>query len=116
MLHVVDLKTSRFKWAEARAAETAEQVLLYGRTVQQMAHGAGLPVKLHFAVITKAKNPVVQIIDVPADADRLSAVREGVAQVWQAARSGNFYPNPNPLNCSICPFRSRCPAFADLSL
>jgi len=111
-LHVVDLKTARSRWTEERAAEAGEQLLLYGRVTRDLARGAGLPTKLHFAVITKAKVPQVQVIDVLADQGRLSAVRDSVAQVWTAARGGNYFANPSPLNCSNCPFKSRCPAFA----
>ena len=110
-LHVVDLTTSRSQWNDQRAAEAGEQLLLYGRTVRDMAQGVGLPVKWHFAVITKAKTPVVRVIDVPADEARLNTVRDSVRQVWQAVKVGNFFASPSPLNCSICPFKSRCPAF-----
>jgi len=69
-----------------------------------------LPVKLHFAVITKAKTPLVQLLPVPADAGRVDALTEGVGQVWRAIQIGNFYPNSSPQHCTTCPFRSRCPA------
>lgn len=108
-LHVVDLKTSRSRWNEVRVAESAEQLLLYGQTVRSVSEG--LPIKLHFAVITKAKTPVVQVLDVPSEEPRLDLVRANVGQVWQSARQGNFYPNPSPLSCSTCPFKSKCPAF-----
>jgi len=111
-LHVVDLKTSRSRWSEERAVEGADQLQLYGHTVGHMARGVGLPVKLHFAVITKAKTPAVQILDVPTDTARLSGVREAVSSVWQAAKAGNYFTNPSPQNCSTCPYRGRCPAYA----
>ena len=110
-LHVVDFKTSRSKWTEQKAQESAEQLLLYGATVKQMSEHLDVSVKLHFAIITKAKKPVVQLIPIEADADRVAGLRESVSQIWQAIQSGNFYPNPSPQNCSICPFRSRCPVF-----
>lgn len=110
-LNVVDLKTSRSKWTPEKAIESGDQLLLYGQTVASMSRHLGLPVRLHFAVITKAKKPVVQVLEVPADQQKLAAVKQGVAQVWEAITAGNFYPSPNPMNCTSCPFRSRCPVF-----
>ncbi len=124
-LHVVDLKTSRSRWTPERAAEGAEQLLLYGRTIRGMSQAVGLPVQLHFAVLTKNKKPQVQILDVPCDESRLAAVRDTVASVWRAVRSGSgsssgggsggggggYFANPSPMHCSLCPFRDRCPAF-----
>lgn len=111
-LHVVDLKTSRSRWSEERAVEGADQLHLYGRTVGHMAQGVGLPVKLHFGVITKARIPTVQVLDLPTDEARLAGVREGVLAVWRAAKAGNYFANPSPQNCATCPFRGRCPAYA----
>ena len=111
-LHVVDFKTSRSRWTEQKAHESGEQLVLYGATVNSMSQGLGLPVKLHFAIITKAKSPQVQLIPVPSDDARLEMLKESVIQVWQAIQSGNFYPAPSPQHCTSCPFRSRCPVFA----
>lgn len=111
-LHVIDFKTSRTKWTEKKAAEAADQLVLYAATVEKMSRSLGLPVKLHFAVLTKHKTPQVQLLPVAANMERVAVLREGVAQIWQAIQSGNFYPSPSPMNCATCPFRSRCPVFA----
>jgi CRISPR/Cas system-associated exonuclease Cas4 (RecB family) len=71
----------------------------------------GLPVKLHFAVLTKHKSPQVQLLPVTTDEQRVASLRDGIAQVWEAIQSENFYPSPSPQNCTSCPFRSRCPVF-----
>lgn len=110
-LFVVDFKTSRSRWNEQKAQEAGDQLLLYGQTVERMGQTLGLPVKLHFAVITKAKTPIVQLLAVPSDPSRIIGLTESVGQVWQAIQTGNFYPNPSPQNCTTCPFRSRCPVF-----
>src|ERR1019366_262513 len=110
-LHVIDFKTSRSRWTEQKAVESGEQLLLYGVTVGRMSQHLNVPVKLHFGIITKAKKPVVQLLAVPTDASRVEAVKESVAQVWEAIKVGNFYPNPSPQNCTTCQFRSRCPVF-----
>jgi CRISPR/Cas system-associated exonuclease Cas4 (RecB family) len=111
-LHVIDFKTSRSRWTDEKAREGGDQLVLYAATVEKMAHAMGLPVKLHFAVLTKHKTPQVQLLPVATDVGRVAMLREGVAQVWQAIQSGNFYPSPSPMNCSTCPFKSKCPVFA----
>jgi CRISPR/Cas system-associated exonuclease Cas4 (RecB family) len=111
-LHIIDFKTSRSSWNEQKAEESADQLVLYGMTLGKMSRSLGLPVKLHFAVLTKHKAPRVQLLPVPNDEQRITVLRESVAQVWQAIQSGNFYPSPSPQQCTICPFRSRCPVFA----
>ena len=111
-LHVVDFKTSRSRWTEQKAQESADQLVLYEATVGTMSRALGLPVMLHFAILTKAKKPVVQLLAVATNPDRVSAMKENVAAVWKAIQTGNFYPNPSPMNCSGCPYRSRCPVFA----
>ena len=111
-LHVIDFKTSRAAWTEQKAQESGEQLLLYGQTLSGMSRSLGLPVKLHFAVLTKHKKPQVQLLPVIADQQRVEILREGIAQVWAAIQSGNFYPSPSPQNCTSCPFHSRCPVFA----
>jgi len=110
-LHVVDFKTSKSRWTDQKALESGEQLLLYGVTVGRLSKDLNIPVKLHFAIITKAKTPVVQLLPVPTDAARLAAVKESVGQVWEAIQTGNFYPNPSPMNCTTCQFRSLCPIF-----
>jgi putative RecB family exonuclease len=112
-LHVVDFKTSRSRWNEQKAQESGEQLLLYGVTVAGMSEHLGVPVKLHFAIITKAKKPVVQLLPIPTTPDRVQSLKENVAAVWAAIQSGNFYPSPSPQNCTTCPYRSRCSVFSD---
>jgi CRISPR/Cas system-associated exonuclease Cas4 (RecB family) len=110
-LHVIDFKTSRSRWSQTKALESAEQPQLYAATVARMARVLGVPVKLHFAVITKAKKPIVQILPVPTNANTLTVLKETAVQTWAAIKTGNFYPNPSPMTCTTCPFKSRCPIF-----
>ena len=111
-LHVVDFKTSRSRWNQQKAEESGEQLLLYGETVAGMSRHLGTTVKLHFAIITKAKTPVVQLIPVSSNPARIQGLKQSVIAVWAAIQAGNFYPNPSPLNCTTCPYRSRCPVFS----
>ena len=113
-LHVIDFKTSRSRWNDEKAREAGDQLVLYAATVEKMSQSMGLPVKLHFAVLTKHKAPQVQLLPVAIDVERVAVLREGVSQVWQAILGGNFYPSPSPMNCTTCPFRSKCPVFAGI--
>lgn len=110
-LYLIDYKTSRSRWTEAKAAESAEQLLLYHKTASRIVEHLNLPVHLSFGVITKAKSPVAQSIPVPTDAGRVSQITAVVSQVWDAVKAGNFYANPQPMNCTTCPFKPKCPAF-----
>lgn len=109
-LHVIDFKTSRSRWTAEKALEFGEQLLLYAVTVGRMSRSLGLPVKLHFAIITKAKTPIVQLLPVPIMSDA-AGLTDSVAQVWEAIKIGNFYPTPSPMHCTTCPFKSKCPIF-----
>ena len=111
-LHLADFKTSRSRWNGRKAAEAAGPLLLYGRTAAGLSDALGLPVALHVVVLTKARHPAVQVVDVPADPARLAAVQDAVADAWHAITASHFYPSPSPARCPTCPFRSRCPAFA----
>ena len=110
-LFVTDFKTSRSKWTPEKAQESSEQLQIYASAAADMAAQMTLPVKLVFAVLTKAKSPQVQILPVPTDSDRIAAMTESAVQTWSAIVAGNFYAAPHPMNCSTCPYRSRCSAF-----
>ncbi len=110
-LHVVDFKTARSKWTLDKAIESAEQLMLYQHMVAMMAESDTQPIHLHFGIITKAKSPSVQVMDIPADPARARRVVDSIRIVWQAIEAGNFYPSPGPINCATCAFKSRCPAF-----
>jgi len=77
-----------------------------------MIRAFGLPVKLSFGILTKHKKPRAELIDVPAESNRLDQTAETIRQVWSAVRTGTFYPNPNPMNCTSCSHKSQCPAHA----
>ncbi|MCY2924958.1 MAG: PD-(D/E)XK nuclease family protein [Planctomycetota bacterium] len=109
-LHVVDYKTSKSRWNEAKASEAAEQLILYRDLMGGMARSLGKPVRLGFGVLTKAKKPVAEYLPVPDRPGHVEQLLGTIRQVWAAVIAGNFYPNPSPMNCSTCPYRGRCPA------
>ena len=110
-LHLADFKTSRSRWNQQKAAESSEQLLLYRQMARSMAADLGLPMQLHFIVLTKAKTPVVEMLDLPECDHQLDQIKTTFKQVFSAITAGNFYPTPSPQNCNTCPYKSRCPAF-----
>jgi CRISPR/Cas system-associated exonuclease Cas4 (RecB family) len=108
-LEVWDFKTSRCAWNDFKAGDLAPQLHLYSELVKVMADGK--PIKLYFAVLTKTKTPVLQVHEVPCDVRDVLRTKKTVERVWQAIRSGHFYPNPSPMNCGSCPYRKPCRAW-----
>jgi putative RecB family exonuclease len=104
--HVIiqDFKTARSAWSPDQADESSEQLLLYGDLIRQLVPGKDL--KLRFAIITKAKEPKVQVIDAKFDAERLDRTKQMFKTVWSAIQAGNFYPSPSPMTCTNCGYRS----------
>lgn len=100
--HVIiqDFKTARFAWSYEQAEESAEQLLLYGDLVRRLVPGKAL--RLRFAVITKSKDPKVQILDAGFDAERLERTKPVFKAMWSAVQAGHFYPSPSPMSCSGC--------------
>ncbi len=111
-LHVIDFKTSKSRWNQTKAEESGEQLLLYTATLDGLSQELSIPSQGHFVVLTKAKTPVVQLMDVPVSPQRVDSTRLIAKQVWEAIVIGNFYPNPTPQNCTYCQYRSKCPVFA----
>ena len=68
-------------------------------------------VRVQFAVITKAKAPKVQLLEVRFDESKLERAMRVFESVWSAIQSGHFYPAPSPMNCPTCPFSSECNAW-----
>ena len=105
-LVVTDLKTARSRWSEEQVKESSTQLLLYHELVRPLADGK--PVKLRFAVITKTKQPAVDVREVFVDSHQVDRTKQIVERVWRSIEAGHFYPAPSPMNCPSCPFREPC--------
>jgi putative RecB family exonuclease len=102
---VSDFKTSRSRWSAADAETAAGQLLLYGELVRRE---VARPVRLQFAVLTKTKQPELQIHAVASDAARVDRQQAMVRRVWRSIQGGHFYPHPSAMNCPTCPFQAAC--------
>lgn len=108
-LVVTDLKTSRSRWSREQADDSAGQLLLYHELVRDFAPRKR--VRLQFAVLTKAKVPVIDMHEVPADVRRIDRTKRIVERVWKAIDANIFYPSPSAMQCPSCSFREQCRAW-----
>jgi CRISPR/Cas system-associated exonuclease Cas4 (RecB family) len=65
-------------------------------------------IHLQFAVVTKLKNPVVQVYDVDADPQQIDRTKRIVERVWEGIEWQIFYPSPSAMQCPTCPYREQC--------
>ena len=105
-LVLTDFKTSRSRWSPAQVSDAAGQLLLYHDLVQGLVPRK--PVELRFAVLTKTKNPTLDVHQVPVTPARVDRLQRIVERVWKAIQREVFYPAPSAANCSCCPFREPC--------
>ncbi len=108
-LVVTDLKTSRSRWSRDQADDSAAQLLIYSELVRDFAPQKR--VRLQFAVLTKTKDPAIDLHEVPVDVRRIDRTKRIVERVWKAIDSEAFYPSPSPMQCPGCSFRKQCRAW-----
>ena len=104
-LVVTDFKTARSRWSAGDVNAAEGQLVLYHELIQQL---TDKPIRLQFAVITKTKQPDIDIQPVTPDPLRIERIRQLIKRVWTGIQSGNFYPVPNAMNCPSCGYRDRC--------
>jgi len=106
---VLDFKTARSRWTEAKISEAAAQLELYGELLAPLALACGnRPVRMGWVVVTKAKNPSIETHTLEPDARRLRRTINIVRKVWHAILGGHYVPSPSPLNCAACPYAGAC--------
>jgi putative RecB family exonuclease len=108
-LVLTDFKTSRSRWNANQAQSNAEQLLLYADLAGRVLDGKRI--KLQFAVVTKTKTPVFEVHEVQFDAGRLKRNKAIFGKVWEAIKSGVYYPAPSQMNCYGCGYRKACDSF-----
>jgi putative RecB family exonuclease len=108
-LNVTDFKTARSQWSAEHVVGAAPQLLLYSELAKPLADGK--PMRLAFAVLTKTQAPALHLHPVEPDPAQIQRMKRIVERVWRGIASGNFYPNPSPMNCPGCPYRRPCRAW-----
>jgi putative RecB family exonuclease len=106
---ITDFKTSRSRWSRDQAEDSAEQLLLYSELVKKLVPGKQM--RLQFVVLTKTKQPVVDVHELPVMPQQVVRIKRIVERVWKAIEAGSFYPTPSPLQCPSCPYREPCRAW-----
>ena len=106
---IQDFKTSRSAWNDEQAEDQSDQLLLYADLVRRLMPGKQL--RLQFAVITKTREPKVQLLEARFDESKLDRTKRVFESVWSAIQVGNFYPSPSPMQCPSCGYRSHCTAW-----
>ena len=109
-LHLMDLKTSRSRWSHDKVIESADQLLVYQQLATDLAPDQKL--HLHFGVISKAKTPAVQLLNIPEEVEeRADDVISVMLPVWNAMKLGVDFASPSPMSCSTCGYQAHCPAY-----
>jgi putative RecB family exonuclease len=108
-LELSDFKTSRSSWNDEHVAEAAPQLWLYAELVRPLA--SSRPVRLAFAVLTKAQSPTFTLHPVEDSPKQVERTKRVVQRVWKAIKAENFYPCPSLMNCSTCPYQKPCQAW-----
>jgi CRISPR/Cas system-associated exonuclease Cas4 (RecB family) len=107
-LIVTDLKTSRSRWNETKIKEALPQLVLYAHGLMGLLRELGAKrIVPRFVVVSKAKTPVIQVIQpqvFQADVDRL---KRQVGDVWEGIRK-EVFPQRTGWQCAQCPYKRRC--------
>jgi len=103
---ITDLKTSRSRWPREQAEDASEQLLLYSELVKDLVPGK--PLRMRFAVLTKTKEPAIDVHELPVEPERVDRIKRVVERVWHTIAAQQFYPAPSPISCGSCPYREPC--------
>ncbi|MCZ7646234.1 MAG: PD-(D/E)XK nuclease family protein [Planctomycetota bacterium] len=107
-LLVTEIKTSKSRWNDQKVAEALPQLVVYAHALLPLLRDVGAKrIRPTFLIVTKAKKPVVQVIEPLASQRDVLRLREQVADVWKGVRAGVF-PAREGWWCGACPFRTSC--------
>ena len=107
-LIVSDLKSSRSKWSESKIAESIQQLVLYAIGLLPLMRELGAnKIITKFIVITKAKKPVVQVLQPQCSQQDVVNLKQTVSETWSAIQTGLFVKREG-WQCSMCPFKKMC--------
>jgi len=107
-LVIEDFKTSKSRWPDSKVQESLPQMLIYALGLLPVLRDVGAKrVVPRFTIITKAKTPVVQILEPQATQSDVDRLKHDVAETWNAIQANIFVPRQS-WQCAQCPFRKRC--------
>ena len=79
-LVITDLKTARNRWSQSQIESSSEQLLLCRALAEKL--NIDKPISLQFAVITKTKNPTIEIHSVEIYSQRIERTKQMVKRTW----------------------------------
>ena len=88
------------------ANDNSEQLLLYADLAGRVLDGR--KIRLQYAVVSKTKQPVLEIHKVEFDPERLKRTKAVFREVWNAISTGAIYPAPSQMNCYSCGYKTAC--------
>lgn len=103
-----DFKTSKYAWKQEKA-KAEIQPLVYLAAMNQL--GKPSPgMRFRHYVITKTKEPKVQVLETQHTVDSIFWLFGLVQQVWRAIEAESFVVNPHSWMCKpqFCPAYSKC--------
>lgn len=107
-LVVTDLKTARSAWNENKVREAMPQLVAYAYAVVPFVEALGVKrIRPRFIVVTKAKQPKVQVLEPAATADDARRLKDLVLETAKGIQSGVF-PRHEGWQCAQCSFRNAC--------
>src|SRR5579862_267485 len=106
-LLVTDLKTSRSRWNDAKVSESLPQLVLYANGLMPLLRELGATrIVPQFVVVTKAKKPVVQVLQPQASQTDVERLKQQVQDTWTAIKR-DVFPTREGWHCSQCSYRGR---------
>jgi putative RecB family exonuclease len=107
-LVVTDIKTSRCRWNDGKVFEHMPQLVLYSVGLMSLLRELGAQrIVPRFCVVSKAKTPLVQVLEPKAGQADVERLKHQVADTWEAIRKGVFVQRES-WGCAQCPYRERC--------
>jgi hypothetical protein len=107
-LIVSDVKTSRSRWNDQKIAESMPQLVLYATAMAALVKELGAKrIVPRFLVVTKAKSPIVQVLEPKAMQSDVDRLKHQVSDTWTAIQSGIFIQRES-WQCAQCPYKRRC--------
>ncbi len=107
-LIVSDLKSSRSRWNETKVLESIPQLVLYATGLLPLMRELGANrIVTKFVVVTKAKKPVVQVLQPQASQDDVVRLKQTISETWTAIQTGIFVKRES-WACAQCPYKGRC--------
>jgi CRISPR/Cas system-associated exonuclease Cas4 (RecB family) len=107
-LIVSDLKSSRSRWNETKVQEAVPQLVLYAMGLLPLMRELGATrIVTKFVVVSKAKKPVVQVLQPQASQDDVVRLKQTITETWSAIQTGLFVKRES-WACAQCPYKYRC--------